>query len=209
MDPSIEDVEPGTTEEFKEKVFGTENRKPLLLYIISTDKKVRKLARNLASTTWRDERVALGSKFFRLIKVYQSEIGPTHPLHKVTKGRKLPRVVLLSMDGKTVKKLEGKFSATRLFGSMSSIVRKDFKRSLGTFVSRMRKLLNTLDALSNNRRKLDYRKAIALAKGRTGKLKALKRQEQALDAKKQALVKKMEILLSWTTALGEKTAKSR
>ena len=209
MDPTIEDVEPGSTEEFKEKLFGTENRKPLLLYIVSTDKKVRKTAEALAATTWKDERVALGAKFFRLVQVYQTEIGPNHPLRKLSSGRKLPRAVLMSMDGKTVKKLEGKFSATRLFGAMSSIVRRDFKRSLGTFVSRMRKLLNSLDALSNDRRKLDYRKAVALEKGRTGKLKALKKKEQALDAKKQALVKKMELLLSWTTSLGGKTAKAR
>ncbi len=153
--------------------------------------------------------MALGAKFFRLVQVYQSEIGPNHPLRKILSGRKLPRVVLLSMDGKTRKKLEGKISATRLFGAMSSIVRKDFKRSLGTFVSRMRKLLNKLDSLSNDRRKLDNRKAAALVKGRTRTLKKLKMQEEALEARKKVLVKKMEILLSWTTPLGAKTAKSR
>ncbi len=200
-------MEPGSLEEFKEKLFQTENRKPLLLYITSNERKVARLVRTMEATTWKDERVCLGAKFFRLIRLYASEIGSNHPLRKIVSGKKLPRVVLLSLNGKTVKKLEGKITATRLFSAMKSIVRKDFKRSLGTFVSRMRKLLNSLDALSNDRRKLDYRKALALEKGSKGRLKRLKKQEEILEARKQALVKKMEILLSWTAPLGEKTAK--
>ena len=146
--------------------------------------------------------MALGAKFFRLIRIHVSEIGPNHPLRKLASGRRLPRVVLLSLDGKSVKKLEGRISATRLFSAMSSIVRKDFKRSLGSFVSKARKLLNLLDALSGDRRKLEIRKAQALAKNRTSLLKSLKKKERALTAREEEARRKLRLLLSWTVPLG-------
>ncbi|GEM_PF-5395626 len=186
------------------------DRRPLFLFITGRDPKSAKVVKYIEKTTFKDERVCLGAKFFRLTQVEAGEIPKSHPLYKIVGGRRLPRVVLLSMDGKTYKKLEGRISAGRLFGAMRSIVRKDFKRSLGSFATKMRKLLNQLDKLEGEKRRLENQVAAsATKKGRKSpKAKMLAKKEALVEAKTKALAEKMKELLAWTVPPQEKTAKN-
>lgn len=184
-------------------------RRPLFLFITSRDPKVSKAVELIEKTAFKDERVALGAKFFRLSQVEAAQIARSHPLYKIVGGRKLPRIVLISMDGKTHKKMEGRISASRLFGAMKSIVRKDFKRNLGSFATKMRKILNDLDKLDGEKRRLENQKAMAAKKGsKGGKKKLLEKKEALLEEKTKALSEKMKELLAWTVPPQEKTAKN-
>ncbi len=190
------------------KFAGYGEKRPLFLFITGRDPKAAKKVALIQNTAFKDERVALGAKFFRLAQVEADQITRSHPLYKIVGGRKLPRIVIISLDGKTHKKLEGRISAGRLFGAMKSIVRKDFKRSLGSFVNKMRKCLNELDKLESEKRRLENQKALAAKKGpKSSKVKLLAKKEALLAAKTKALGEKMKELLAWTVPPGEKTAK--
>ncbi len=185
------------------------DRRPLFLFITGRDPKSAKGEEYIRKNTFKDERVCLGAKFFRLTQVSAGEITKSHPLYKIVGGRRLPRIVLLSRDGKTHRKLEGRISAGRLFGAMSSIVRKDYKRSLGSFATKMRKLLNELDKLEGAKRRLENQAADLSKKGRkSSKAKLLAKKEALLETKTKALEEKMKELLAWTVPPSEKTAKN-
>ena len=184
-------------------------RRPLFLFITSRDSKVAKAVGLIEKTAFKDERVALGAKFFRLSQVEAAQITRSHPLYKLVGGRKLPRIVLISMDGKTHRKMEGRISAGRLFGAMKSIVRKDYKRNLGTFATKMRKLLNEIDKLEGEKKRLENKKALASKKSKKGaKTRLLEKKEALLESKSKALTEKMKELLAWTVPPQEKTAKN-
>lgn len=152
----------------------------------------------------RDERVALGAKFFNLIQINGDQIGKDHPLAKMIGGKSLPRAVLISRDGEVVRKLEGKISATRLFLAMSDIVKNDCKCDLGKFTSDMRKVLNDLEEIARDKQNLERKTAKALEKGGSpADAKEIKQDQESLDKKREQIAKRMEELLSQT--LPEKT----
>ncbi len=183
--------------------------RPLFLFITGRSPKALKAVELMEKTTFKDERVCLGAKFFRLTQVNATEITKSHPLYRILGGRRLPRIVLLSMDGKTHRKLEGRISAGKLFSAMSAVVRKDFKRSLGSFATKMRKLLNELDKLESEKRRLENQKALAAKKGKkSSRAKLLAKKEALLQTRAKALSDKLKNLLAWTVPPPEKTAKN-
>lgn len=197
---SLDALESSTTAtELTEKLCGTKPDKPLFLFLVSQDTKIIKDVQFVQQGTMHDERVALGAKFFRLIQINGDEIGKEHPLAKMLGGKDLPRAVLISRDGETVKKLEGKISATRLFAAMTEIVKGDCKRDLGKFTSDMRKLLNDLEEVARDKQQLERKTAKALEKGgNVAAAKEVKKDQELLDKKREELAKRMEDLLAQT-----------
>jgi len=186
-----------------------DGKRPLFLFLTSREPKAAKTTALIEKTVFKDERVCLGAKFFRLCQIEAEKISRSHPLFKLIGGKKLPRIVLISMDGKTHKKMEGRVSAGRLFAAMKSIVRKDFKRNLGAFATKMRKILNEIDKLEGEKRRLENQQALAAKKGsKNAKAKLLEKKKALLESKAKALTERMKDLLAWTVPPEEKTAKN-
>jgi thioredoxin-related protein len=135
------------------------------------------------------------------------EIGRDHPLAKVLGGRALPRAVLISRDGETVRSLEGKISASKLFSAMTQIVRGETKRDLGKFTNDMRKLLNDLEEIARDRQQLERKTAKTLEKGpNPAQARELQRDQEELEKKRAEIAKRMEELLAQTLPEKEEQA---
>jgi len=146
--------------------------------------------------TFRDERFALGAKFFQLVKIPVEGIPTSGPMAKCLGGSKLPRLVFMSRDGKHVRKLEGRTSGAKAFGAMEEIVKKDLGHDLGKFVRSMAKLLNEMDGLNNDQKQIAAKKA-ALAKDKNPgrKLQDLEKAESDLAQERERIDREMTALL--------------
>ena len=194
--------------EFAERLCGRALTKPIMLILYNEDPKTKKNIKYLNQITFRSEKIALACKFFKVIQHSFNGISKASPLEKIIGGKRLPRIVLLSLDGKTFKKAEGKVSPSKLFSMMKTIVRKDFKRNLGTFVSKMRKMLNMIDKFAIEKQNLERKKQALMSKSKITKsaLKTIKKQENLIETKRKEIGKKLQTLLDWTK-LPEKLAK--
>lgn len=205
---SLDAMEATNPEELARKLSGTTPDKPLMLFLTSRNPKDQRAVTLVEQGTFSDERVALGTKFFRVVRMVQDEIAKEHPLADLIGGQAMPRVVLISRDGKTAKKLEGRIGATGLFSAMSAVVAEDCNRKLDTFVREMRKVLNDLEEVARDRNQLERKTNSMLKKGNDVKAaKEVKKDQELLEKKKAEMAQRLEELLRWTVPATEATAK--
>ena len=123
--------------------------KPMLIYVTSDDN-TDSYTRKLEDVCFPDERVAIGSKFFKCIKI---TTGNALQDRLITKhGKSTPRLLLVTRDYKVLSVLEGrKISSGKLVKAMSGLVRKEYKNSFDSMVSGYGKLLNELDRLEGEK----------------------------------------------------------
>ena len=123
--------------------------KPMLIYITSDDN-TGAYTRKLEDVCFPDERVAIGSKFFKCIKITTGNALQDRLLAK--HGKSSPRLLLVTRDYKVLKVLEGKkISSGKLVKAMSNLARKEYKNSFDSMVSGYAKLLNELDRLEGEK----------------------------------------------------------
>jgi hypothetical protein len=123
--------------------------KPMLIYVTSDDN-TDAYSRKLEDICFPDERVAIGSKFFKCIKITTGNALQDRLL--VKHGKSSPRLLLVTRDYKVLSVLEGKkISSGKLVKAMSHLVRKEYKNSFDSMVSGYAKLLNQLDRLEGEK----------------------------------------------------------
>ncbi len=167
-----------------------------MVFVTSLDKKDLQVQDYMEKETFKEERFALGAKFFNLVKIPVEGIPASGPMAKVLGGAKLPRLVFMSRDGKHVRKLEGRTSGSKAFGAMQEIVKKDLGYDLGKFVRSMAKLLNDMDGLDNDQKQLAAKKnALQKEKGGGRKPQDLEQEESTLAQERERIQREMAALL--------------
>ena len=158
-----------------------ESGKPVIIYLESAleDDMVRTAL--ITSTMERDEKVAIGMKMFNIVRMNGLKIGKDHPYAKILGGRKLPRMVVISPEGKKVGSVEGSISPSKLFSLMNRAASKVYKTPIGTFVKEYQKVLTEID-------KVEAAKAI-LATRRATSADAPRSRTRRFDQDEEKLVK--------------------
>jgi hypothetical protein len=126
--------------------------RPMLVYVTNddiTDNDVRKLE----DVCFKDERVGIGAKFFRCVKVSAADAAEDRLLKE--HGKDAPRLLFIKRDYEVVSVLDGKsLSASKINKSMEKLCRAEYKNSFGSMQSKYAKLLNELDRMDDVRAKL-------------------------------------------------------
>ena len=166
--------------------------KPFVVYVKGADEEAQKLQEVLEGTTLKDERVAIASKAFVMIRMDGSELTDTHPFQKHLRGRKLPRIVLFDSEGDRVAALEGSISPSKLFSAMKKTFRRDYKGSLDSIVKNFQKILTEIDTLDTLEKALAEKEKRATTS--RAKREIQKKREQIAKKKLQLQKKEKELL---------------
>ena len=136
------------------------------------------------STVLADERVATAAKFFKCVKLNGDDLSKSHDLYDELKGGKLPRMVVLSSEGKKVGSIEGKVSPTRLYSVLKKGAQSEFTVKLDSLVKQHRDLLNQIDKLDGRKKVLASKETRANGK-ETGDIRKLRREIELTESKLQ------------------------
>jgi len=158
--------------------------RPLLVYLTSSGEDEVKAQDVIEKTTLKDERIAISSKFFTMVKDDGKAITKDHPYYQWIGGRDLPRFVVFTRSGDRVGKLEGRASPSKLYGLMKKAIMKDYVVNLDRTIKDYQKILTSLDRLSV------LKSALTAKEARTNN----KRDQQKLEQEKEALAKEEEDL---------------
>ena len=100
----------------------------------------------LRQTVLRNEKISLGLKMFNLVRIDSSEVRKGKPFYDVLNGRKLPRMVVFTPEGKKVGSVEGSdISITKLYSLMKRASSKVYKTRIDTYVKDYVKVLTSID----------------------------------------------------------------
>ncbi len=114
----------------------------------------------------KDEKVALGMKAFRTVKMHP-DLAEVDPVLK-GKGKAMPRMLLVDPTTLKVTVVEkGKLKASGLYSAMKRVTGKVYKEKLDKVVKRHLKLLTEQDQLANQQKVLAGKKA--RLEGETGR----------------------------------------
>ncbi len=160
-------------------------KKPLLVYMPTRDPKAKKLMKLVEGTILKDERVALATRFFTCIRVDGDNPPTKGPLAGLLKGKKLPRFVVISRDKSVIKRVEGRIKASSLFSAMKRVAKVDYKTSLASYVTKMRKLLNEMDKVDQKQKA--YELALKRKKAKPKDKKKLDEMRRRLEEKEKKL----------------------
>jgi hypothetical protein len=170
--------------------------RPMLVYIPSDDPS-DKTTIKLEQVVFKDERVAIGSKFFDTIKVSAGDAAEDRILK--TKKR-VPRMVFLKRDYTVDSVLQQRqLTAGKILKAMKSLVKKEYVNSFDKMLKGYTKLLNELDRLEGRKTQLaDMRNRLA-GKRNPSKEKKLARMEAEYKADRDAWVAKEKQVLELQT----------
>ncbi|HKB17295.1 MAG TPA: hypothetical protein VKF62_14600 [Planctomycetota bacterium] len=141
----------GSAEDFLAQA-GLQKGRPVIVYV-ETKVVVRdEGGHTFDRSHFADERVAISSKLFGLVKVREGS-----PLAKSSflAGASAPRFVVFDAKGKRVGTVDGPPSASRLYGLMKQAVAASFERPLEQFVREYRRLLDGIDAIETRKESLE------------------------------------------------------
>ena len=126
--------------------------RPMLVFVAADDP-TEKTMRKLEDVVFKDERVCIGAKFFKCVKITEGDALQDRILRET--GKKAPRVVLLNCDYSVSGKIEGRsISASRLGKAMKKAVKKDYTNDYDKMLKAYAKLLNEFDRLEATRTKI-------------------------------------------------------
>jgi len=169
--------------------------KPMLVYVVSDDP-TDNVSRKLEDVVFRNEKLGLGTKFFKNVKVSAGD-ALTDRLLKDS-GDTAPRIVLVSRDYKAFKVLQGKqISAGKMLKGMSALVKKEYTDSFDKMVRAYIKLLNERDRLEGKKSKLAADLARLQDKPNASKGKKIAREQKKLDVEFEAWNEKHQKLLTF------------
>jgi hypothetical protein len=171
--------------------------KPILLFLTSEMTEDSQEMKNIESSTFMDESVAIGATMFNQIKWNGLKVKEGHPYFKMLSGKELPRMVVIDANGQKVGAVEGKdVTATKVFGLMKKAASKTYKTDLDTVVKETKTILTEIDQIEAKRQALQTKKSSSTANKSAEwakEEKALDEQMKAVEVRENALKKK------WTT----------
>jgi hypothetical protein len=126
--------------------------RPMMVFIMADDP-TEKTMRKLEDVVFKDERVCIGAKFFKCVKITEGDALQDRILRET--GKHAPRVVMVNCDYSVCTKLEGRsISASRLGKAMKKTVKKDYTNNYDKLLKAYAKLLNEFDRLEATRTKI-------------------------------------------------------
>ena len=117
------------------------------------------------------------------LDVADKPTGATTEQERGWKG-KLPRMVVVSSEGKKIGSVEGKVSPTRLYSVLKKGAQAEFTVKLDSLVKQHRDLLNQIDKLDGRKKVLAGKETRANGK-ETGDIRKLRREIELTEAKLQ------------------------
>ena len=177
-------VTTGMTEDQSAVAHEMRAEKPMLIWV-QDDDPTNKLTRKLESVVFPGERVSVGTKFFKCIKISAGDALQDRILKE--HGRSTPRLLLMDREYKVKKVLQGKgISGGKLLKAMKLVVRGEYKTSFDKMVRGYIKLLNDLDRFDSKRSLLADKRARLSAKPSKSKAKKIARDEAKLQKDMEA-----------------------
>ncbi len=153
--------------------------KPLWVYV-EDEGQNESLNRKIRDVVLAQEKIGVGSKFFKCVKVSAADAERDPILSKA--GKKTPRMIFMDRQFKVLAVLQGRqISQGKLKAAMGRVVGKSYKNKFRKMTREYIKLLNLLDRLDSDRRNIDTLRA--RAQGESGK--ASRRKLEKKLAKKQ------------------------
>ena len=155
--------------------------RPMLIYVTADDA-TSVATRKLEDISFKDERVAIGGKFFRCVKISAGDAAQDRLLKDA--GKATPRLILVKRNYEVIKVLEKKkLSASKVQAAMAKLAKAEYKSSFSSMLSKYAKLLNELDRLDDVRAKLaaDSTRFNADPKKYRAKLKKLAKAQAEFD----------------------------
>jgi hypothetical protein len=155
--------------------------KPMLVYVTAADD-TDVFTRKLEDISLKDERVAIGSKFFRCVKISADSAAQDRLLKE--HGKSAPRLILVKRNYEVVGVIESKkLSPSRINKAMAKLAKEEYTNSFSTMLGKYAKLLNELDRLDDVRSKLaaDSTRYNEDPKKYAAKLKKLAKEQSAFE----------------------------
>ncbi|MHC4953077.1 MAG: hypothetical protein ACYTGZ_04245 [Planctomycetota bacterium] len=167
----------------------------MVIYVTSDDA-TNSHVRKLEDIAFKDERIGIGAKFFRCVKVSAANAAEDRLLKE--HGKKSPRLIFVKRNYEVVKVLEGKsMSASKINKAMAKLAKAEYKTSYGTMQSKYAKLLNELDRLDDVRATIaaDEKRYAANPKKYKSKIKKLAKKKAEYEKDMDGWKKSEESLL--------------
>ena len=169
--------------------------RPMLIYVTSDDA-TNSFSRKLEDIGFADERVAVGSKFFKCIKVTTGNALQDRLLKK--HGKATPRLLFIRRDYTVMSVLEKRnLSGGKIVKSMARLARAEYKNSFDSMVSSYQKLLNELDRLEGKKAQIADNERRLREKPNKSKAKKIARDKIKYEKSVDAWKKKEEKLLAF------------
>jgi hypothetical protein len=153
--------------------------KPMLVYVVpdeASGSDYDKVEKVLLT----DEKVALGTRAFRRVKVAQSDAAKDAILSK--SGTAAPRFVVISADYKTVTTVEkSKLTIPALWSSMTDAATKFYASSIDDAVKQTRDVLVEYDKIAGEKKVLEDKKTRLDTKPNPTELKEVEAKLAAID----------------------------
>jgi len=170
-------------------------KRPMLVYVTSDDA-TNAISRKLEDVGFADERVAIGSKFFKCIKISTGDALQDRLIKK--HGKSTPRLIFLKRDYTVLSVLERRnLSGGKIVKSMARLARAEYKNSFDSMVSTYAKLLNELDRLEGTKALIADNERRVREKPNKSKAKKIAREKVAYEKDVEAWKKKEEKLLAF------------
>lgn len=158
-----------------------------MLIYVAADDTTNEFTRKLEDISFKDERVAIGAKFFRCVKISAGNAEQDRLLKEHGKGA--PRLILMKRNYEVIKVIAGKkLSASRINKAMAKLAKAEYTNSFSTMLSKYAKLLNELDRFDDIKNKLaaDSERYNANPKKYASKLKKLAKEQLKFDKQMEA-----------------------
>ena len=156
----------------------------------------------------KDEKVALGMKGFKTVKMHPDHVA-LDPLLK-DEGKEVPRMLVIEPTQMKVKVLEkGKLKASTLYSAMKRASSKVYKEKLDSVVKSHIDMLTKQDQMANAQKVLDGKAArLAEKDGKKAEkdLAELKKEREELLAELAELKKQMKDIWNLTPKNAKKSA---
>ena len=157
----------------------------------------------LEGVVFKDEKVALGMKAFRRIKMHPEAVA-ADPLLK-GHGKAVPRMLLIDPVNVKISVLEkGRLKTSKLYKAMGKVASKVFKEKLDKVVKTHLNLLTEQDQLANAEKVLSGK--VARLKDNAKKLKKVKKEQEEVRTKLADIRKKQAELWKLTPKKAKKKA---
>ena len=153
--------------------------RPMLVYVTSDDA-TNSISRKLEDVGFADERVAIGSKFFKCVKISAGNALQDRLIK--ANGKATPRLLFVKRDYTVMATLERKnLSGGKIVKAMAKLARSEYKNSFDSMVSSYAKLLNELDRLEGKKAQIADNERRVREKPNKSKAKKIEREKVKYD----------------------------
>jgi len=168
--------------------------RPIMVFVPDDDQD-NKYNRKLLDIVFKNEKLAVGAKFFRTLKVNASDVSQDRLLKAA--GKSTPRVIFLRRDYTVSAVLEKRqLSAGKIISAMKRVVNKEYKTKFDKLFKGYVKLLNELDRLEARKSQVADLRSRLQAKPNRSKLKKLEKMEREYKADREAWAAKEKEMLA-------------